>query len=51
MDVIRIIIDMFETKQTDMLSFEADIGLLRRLVPNIFREGHVTDFRRTKFRG
>ena len=36
MDVIEIIMDMFETKQTNMLSFEAD---LRRLVPNIFREG------------
>ena len=31
--------DMFETKQTSMLSFEADFGLLRRLVPNIFRKG------------
>ena len=39
MDVIEIIMDMFETKQTNMLSFEADFGTLRRLVPNIFREG------------
>ena len=39
MDVIEIIVDMFETKQTNMLSFESDFGTLRRLVPNIFREG------------
>ena len=38
-DIIEIIMDVFETKQTDMFSFEADFGTLRRLVPNIFREG------------
>ena len=31
--------NMFETKQTNMLSFRADFEPLRRLIPNIFREG------------
>ena len=31
--------DMFETEQTNMLSFGTNLEVLRRLVPNIFREG------------
>ena len=39
MDVIEIIMDMFETERPNMLSFGTDPEVLRRLVPNIFREG------------
>ena len=39
MDVIEIIMDMFETERANVLSFGTDLDPLRRLVPNIFREG------------
>ena len=39
MDVIEIIMDMFETERANMLSFGTNLEVLRRLVPNIFREG------------
>ena len=44
MDVIEIIMDMFETERTNMLVFRTDLDPLRRLLPNIFREG--LDWRR-----
>ena len=31
--------DMFETERANMLSFGTNLEVLRRLVPNIFREG------------
>ena len=39
MDVIEIIMDTFETERANMLSFGTNLEVLRRLVPNIFREG------------
>ena len=38
-NAIEIIMNMFETERTNMLSFGTNLGVLRRLVPNIFREG------------
>ena len=38
-DVIEIIMDLPRTEQTNMLSFGTNFEWLRRLVPNIFREG------------
>ena len=37
--IIEIIIGLPRTEQTNMLSFGTNFELLRRLVPNIFREG------------
>ena len=37
-DVIQIIMDMFETERANMLSFGTNLEVLKRLVPNIFRE-------------
>ena len=56
MDVIEIIMDMFETERTNTLSFKTDLDPLRGLLPVIFREGPgigdagATVFRRRKFR-
>ena len=39
MDVIEIIMDMFETERPNTLFFGTNLEVLRRLVPNILREG------------